>query len=117
GLGDTIQFSRYAALAAERGGAVVLEAPRPLLPLFQGRFPGVKVLPQGETLPSFDLHCPLLSLPGAFGTELASIPAPPAYLWANRARAAQWHARLASHAAPRVGLAWSGNTWHMEDRN
>jgi hypothetical protein len=108
GLGDTIQFSRFATLVAARGGAAILEVQQPLARLFAGRLPGVRVLAEGETLPAFDLHCPLLSLPLAFGTDLASIP-PPTALAVGSGPVA--------HAQPRVGLAWSGNAWHAKDRD
>ncbi len=119
GLGDTIQFCRYATLIAERaagdGGQVVLEVQPPLLPLLRDQLAGVRVVAAGAALPPFDLHCPLLSLPGAFGTELSTIPAPAAYLHAEPARRAHWRERLAAHEAPRVGLAWSGNPLHSRD--
>src|SRR5205085_1665549 len=63
GLGDTLQFVRYAPLVAERGARVVLGVPSPLVRLLQ-RMPGVSdVVPTGGALPEFDAHCPLLSLP------------------------------------------------------
>ncbi len=75
GFGDTLQFCRYAPLAASAGLRVVIEAPKPLVRLLRS-LPGVDlVLARGEELPAFDLHCPMLSLPLALGTTLASIPA------------------------------------------
>ncbi len=118
GLGDTIQFCRYvplvAARAAREGGRVMLEVQRPVLPLLRSRFPGVAVLANGDALPEFHLHCPLLSLPAVFGTELATVPTAERYLDADPARAAAWRARL-SGAGPRVGLAWSGSAAHWDD--
>lgn len=117
GLGDTLQFARYAPLLAARGARVLLEVQPPLRDLLR-TLPGeVEVIARGDTLPPMDLHCPLLSLPLAFGTRLGSIPAPVGYLKADRARVAQWQARLGPAAGPRVGLVWSGNPDHNNDRN
>ncbi len=108
GFGDTIQFVRYAPLAAAAGARVILEA-YPLLTTLLSEVEGVNaVVSRGEPLPAFDLHCPLLSLPLAFGTELDTIPARVPYLTAPPARLARWGARLPRAGGLRVGLAWSG---------
>jgi tetratricopeptide (TPR) repeat protein len=108
GLGDIIQFCRYATLVAGRGGRVILEAPRALANLLRS-LPGVaQVVVYGETLPSFDYYCPLLSLPLAFGTTPATIPARVPYLRGSEARAKYWRDKLGGRARPRVGLVWSG---------
>src|SRR5206468_5737480 len=74
GLGDTLQFVRYAPLVAERGAEVILEVQPALFRLLQGT-PGVdELVAVGGTLPAFDLYCPLLSLPGLFATSLETIP-------------------------------------------
>ncbi len=115
GLGDTLQFCRYAPLVAAQGGRVVLEVQKPLVDLMRD-LPGVaSVVARGEPLPDFDLHCPLLSLPLAFGTTLETIPAQTPYLHAPAERAAAWDARLGSKR-PRIGLVWSGNAGHKRDR-
>jgi Flp pilus assembly protein TadD len=78
GFGDTLQFCRYAAPLAERAAHVLLVVPRPFAGLLTVLDGPAKVLSAGDTLPEFDLHCPLLSLPLALGTTLESIP-PPAH--------------------------------------
>jgi tetratricopeptide (TPR) repeat protein len=117
GHGDTIQFCRYARHVAARGAAVLLEVQAGLKPLLAGLEGVGRVLAKGEALPDFDCHCPLLSLPLAFGTRLETIPADIPYLSADPARAALWQARLGPKTRPRVGLAWSGNSAHVNDRN
>ena len=115
GFGDTIQFARYATLMAERGAGVLLEVQRPLVGLL-GQIEGVsRVIARGDDLPAFDLHCPLLDLPYAFRTELATVPARVPYLWAGAERAAAWKPRLNSGAALSVGLVWSGNAAYRND--
>jgi tetratricopeptide (TPR) repeat protein len=116
GLGDTIQFCRYAALVAARGAKVILEVPRPLVGVLQGMAGVSQLVVRGESLPAFDYHTPLLSLPLAFRTGAGSIPAPPRYLAANEAKRAEWERFLGSKARPRAGLVWSGSTHHQGDR-
>ncbi|HXD44031.1 MAG TPA: tetratricopeptide repeat-containing glycosyltransferase family protein [Pseudolabrys sp.] len=115
GLGDTLQFCRYAPMVAARGARVVLEVQRPLIDLVRTLGRSMEVVARGDALPDFDFHCPLLSLPLAFGTDLASIPAGTPYLRAP-ASATDWEARLGAKR-PRIGLVWSGNPGHKRDRD
>ncbi|HEY1930775.1 MAG TPA: tetratricopeptide repeat protein [Acetobacteraceae bacterium] len=113
GLGDTLQFLRYVPLVAGRGGRVVLEVPAALGRL-AARLPGVAELVwAGDPLPPFDLHCPLLSLPRAFGTTVATIPSAP-YLTADPGLVAAWRERLGGTGL-RVGLVWAGRPEHWDD--
>jgi tetratricopeptide (TPR) repeat protein len=117
GFGDTIQFCRYAPLVAARGARVVLEVPEPLRALMAG-LPGIaQILARGEPVPSFELHCPLLTLPLSFATELASIPSATPYLHAAVAAVANWRNRLGGSDLPRIGIAWSGRLTHKNDHN
>jgi len=120
GLGDTIQFARYVPDVAARGANVVLLVQDPLLPLMAG-LPGVSrcvPITAASTLPAFDVHCPLCSLPLAFGTRLDSIPDGTSYLPPPAAsRVEAWERRLGIHDRLRVGLVWSGNPDHKNDHN
>lgn len=120
GFGDTLMFSRYVRQVAARAGRVVFEVQPALAGLMQ-RWLGdaVRVLPAGSPLPAFDLHCPLLSLPLACATTLASIPEAGPALACDPGRAARWRPRLRpldGEGALRVGLAWSGSRTHGSDR-
>ena len=110
GLGDTLNFCRYVPLVARRGARVVVEAQPALLPLLGGVEGVAEVVARGAPLPAFDLQCPLLSLPLAFGTEVATIPASVPYLAADAAHRDRWRARLGERTRPRIGLVWSGGT-------
>jgi tetratricopeptide (TPR) repeat protein len=122
GLGDTLQFCRYAQLVAARGAQVILEVQAPLTTLL-ATLPGVqRIVAHGSALPDFDLQCSLMSLPLAFGTTLQSVPAPIPYLRADAVRVAAWQAQLAAAPGagartPRVGLVFSGSTVHGNDHN
>jgi tetratricopeptide (TPR) repeat protein len=117
GLGDTLQFCRYAQAVAELGASVWLEVPASLQALLT-QLPGIKgVVVRGQALPPFDYHCPLLSLPLALRTELATIPAQAAYLRADTGKIAGWSQRLAVHGRPLIGLVWSGSLAHVKDRH
>ena len=108
GMGDTIQFCRYAALI--EGGEVVLEVQPPLVRLLSGLPGAARVVTRGETLPPFDVHCPLMSLPHVFGTTPDTVPAAIPYLGAAPAAVAAWRERLAGlPPGLRVGLCWAGD--------
>jgi len=108
GFGDTIQFCRYAPLAAAKG-RVILAIPRQLGRLLSSLHGVERVIVEGDQLPDFDLHCPLLSLPRAFGTRLETIPASVPYLAAPAGQVTAWRQRLAELPGLRVGLAWASN--------
>ena len=117
GLGDTLQFCRYATLVANSGAQVILEVPRSLQGLL-AELEGVSsCLARGDPLPPFDVHCPLMSLPYALGTDSSNIPSWPRYLRADRVKIARWAARLGTKSGPRVGIVWSGNRAHTNDSN
>ncbi len=115
GLGDTIQFCRYAKSVAALGARVILEVQEPLLALLSNLDGPSEVIARGNPLPAFDVHCPLLSLPLAFNTAVSTIPCETAYLRANPKRVDQWSTRLGPKMKPRVGLVWSGNNALVDD--
>jgi tetratricopeptide (TPR) repeat protein len=117
GFGDSIQFVRYLPMVKAKGGKVVLELPDSLMPLMGDHAAGVTMLSRGTPLPPFDVHCPLMSLPLAFGTTLATIPDSVPYLRVPADRLEKWRARLPRTAKPRVGLVWSGKPSHKNDHN
>ena len=116
GFGDSLQFCRYVTQVAALGAVVILEAPAALAPLLKPLAGVTEFVAQGEALPSFDFHCPLLSLPLAFGTTLDSLSGKP-YLVAPPKRITDWTRALGKASQPRVGLAWSGNANVSNDHN
>jgi tetratricopeptide (TPR) repeat protein len=117
GLGDTLQFCRYAALAAYAGATVYLEVQTPLVGL-SAHLEGVsRVIAKGSALPAFDYHCPLMSLPLAFETTLQSVPPVAQNLRCDEEKIARWLTRLPYPRRPRIGLTWSGNPNNPIDLN
>jgi tetratricopeptide (TPR) repeat protein len=118
GLGDTIQFVRYVPMLAERGARVILVVATALHSLLS-KFPGVsECLVVTDKLPPFDMHCPICSLPFAFGTRLDTIPAATPYLpGPTPEQRKAWEDRLGPHDRLRVGLVWSGSPNHANDLN
>jgi tetratricopeptide (TPR) repeat protein len=123
GLGDTLQFIRYAPLVAQRGGRVVVECQSSLLGLL-GSVPGIEhLVPIGAAAPPCALRAPLLSLPGIFRTALANPPAKVPYLSVEESSIEQWRQILTTALGQRpraqaikVGIAWQGNPGHRGDR-
>jgi tetratricopeptide (TPR) repeat protein len=124
GLGDTIQFCRYAPMVAAMGATVILGVQPELRPLLSS-LPGVEVIDRAEAPPIFEYHAPLLSLPLAFGTTLATVPAPVPYLRVPPGHLAAWRERLergnggggGEGGRKRIGIVWSGNRDHLNDHN
>jgi Flp pilus assembly protein TadD len=108
GLGDTIQFCRYAKLAAAQGAKVVLSVQRSLRALIASIGPTISVMSETDTPPAFDWHCSLMSLPFAFKTTLATIPAGQYYLSAEPLRVARWREALGP-AGFKIGISWQGS--------
>jgi hypothetical protein len=109
GYGDVFQFVRYAELVAGRGGVVLLRCPPELCGVLAGVRGVSRVMSTDQPLPAFDVHCPLMSLPGIFQTTVASIPAGVPYLTADARRVESWAQRLGdSRGRVRVGIAWAG---------
>ena len=108
GLGDTLQFCRYAKLVAELGARIILEVQSPLQSLLTSLEGVAQVLAHGDALPAFDFHCSLMSLPFAFKTTLATIPAQTRYLRSDDTKVRDWRERIGEGGRRRIGLVWSG---------
>jgi hypothetical protein len=124
GLGDTMQFCRYAELVAERGGVPILQVQSSVEKLLDS-LPAVRAgraerARLGETPPAFDLECPLMSLPAVFGTDVATVPWPGAYLSADselvREKWLQFPDSTPGDGGLRIGIAWAGNPRYKADR-
>ena len=117
GLGDTIQFVRYASLVSDRGGRVLLRCKQELKRLLAKQCDISGAYSEDEPLPSFDVQCPLGTLPMIFGTTIDTVPATVPYLAADSILAAHWGAKFSPiQSGLKVGLAWAGGTAHPDDK-
>ena len=117
GLGDTLQFVRYARLLARAGADVLVEVQPELERLIRDSVPEIEVVARGRALPRYDVQVPLMSVPYLVGTRLDTIPADGPYLRADADRMAVWAERLGPRAGRRrVGLVWAGNPSHKNNR-
>lgn len=105
GLGDALQFYRYAVLAQERGAHVVVSLNDPLLPLLRNAIPPVPVIGLDQAPPQFDYHISLMNLPRALGVGAVCMDR---YLAAEPVRVKAWRARIGDHGY-RIGVAWHGD--------
>jgi len=117
GMGDTIQFIRFASVLKDRGAHVLFGCPEPLIRLLQTCAGIDELLPDRAPLPPFDCYAPLLSLPGLLGVNLTTIPASVPYLSALPDLVNSWRAKLSHLKGFRVGIAWQGNPKHKGDRH
>ena len=109
GLGDTIQFVRFAPIVKQHGGTVILECQQPLVRLLEGCAGVDQLVGQGDAIPTFDVHAPLMSVPGVLRTSLESIPAKIPYLHPAPALLEQWRETLTGVGGFKIGIAWQGN--------
>ena len=117
GFGDNIQFLRFIPEVARQAMSVLLLVSPGLEPLLAGSLPAnCRILPQNSMLPAIDFQCPLMSVPAVLGTTLETLPAKVPYLRAQPAAVDAWRRRLGA-AGLNVGIAWSGNPKHGNDRN
>ena len=121
GLGDALQFVRYAPLAAQRGGKIIIGCHPELLRILSIMPGGWPIASLSEPLPAFDLQCPLLNLPAIFSTTLESIPHTVPYLNADAQNIEKWrlrlHEKLRALKAARVGLVWAPRPTRDNDRS
>jgi Flp pilus assembly protein TadD len=118
GFGDAIHFIRYAPLVAERCGRVVVVGDARLRRLFRSVAGVAQCVTGDEPLPPVDAHCPLMSLPLAFGTTLETVPRTVPYLQADPREIERWRERLAGGPGGlKVGLVWAGASMNQNDRN
>jgi tetratricopeptide (TPR) repeat protein len=109
GLGDTLQFCRYAVLLRARGARVVLAVQDELRRLLRSLGADIEVVGLGDIRGQFDWQCPLLSLPRVFGTTLETIPSRVPYLEPERGAVAAWRQRLGNDRRL-IGIRWQGST-------
>jgi tetratricopeptide (TPR) repeat protein len=120
GLGDTLQFVRYVPMLARRGARVILVVQDPLYDLLSDMDGVSHCLPKSalSTVPAFEFHCPVSSLPFAFATRLDTIPSTTPYLPSPASNSVQaWEDRLGPRTKLRVGLVWSGSPTQTNDHN
>ena len=109
GLGDSLQFCRFAERVAGLGARVILEVPHPLSTVCTTLRGVTQVISYGDPLPDFDVQCPLMSLPLALGVTLETVSTEFPYLRSDPGKVASWQARLGQKVKPRIGLTWSGS--------
>ena len=113
GLGDLIQFCRYAAFLRRKGAYVILEAHRPLVEILRQAKLADEIVQIGEPLPKHDWHVPLMSTPSLYGTDVAAATNFP-YLSVPQDTVAAWRERFGGQRA-KIGLVCSGNASHKSD--
>jgi hypothetical protein len=116
GIGDTLQFLRYAPFVRAMGARVIVDVHRELVPLVKTQGLADVVVAAGDPVPAFDVHAPLMSVPFILGTTIDTIPATVPYLRPMPDRVEAWAKRLPADGTRKVGIAWAGARGHHNDR-
>lgn len=109
GLGDTLQFIRYAKVLKDRGATVYFASQNPLVDILSLCPYLDKVVQLHGAVPHFDTHASLMSLPFIMGTRVETIPHEIPYLHARQDLVAQWAQKLSSDTSFKIGICWQGN--------
>jgi FkbM family methyltransferase len=110
GLGDTIQFVRYASILRQHGaGRVVVKVQKPLMQLIASSKGIDELVCDDAALPQFDVHVPMLSVPGILKSSFETFPSHVPYLHAEPKLITKWEQRLAEYDGFKVGIAWQGS--------
>jgi tetratricopeptide (TPR) repeat protein len=120
GLGDQIQFGRYALVLLGMGAKVVMPVEPELIDIMQSLHPDLFVTSSRQpasVLPQHDYHIQLMSLPVIFNTTLENVPVSDKYLIPNATTAAKWAARFTNKKKLQIGITWSGSSIHVNDHN
>lgn len=120
GLGDQIQYGRYALLLQDMGAKVMLAVAPPIVEIMQSMSSQIFVtsaLQAAANLPAHDLHVPLMSLPGLFHTTPENTPCVNKYITPHMNIASKWAEKFSQSSKLQVGIAWSGSQLHVNDHN
>ncbi len=117
GLGDSIQFIRYAPKVKALGGDVIVACQRPLAQLFASCAGVDRIVAEMADCPPFDVYIPLMSLPGVFATTSATVPADVPYLWPETRRFDAERRAAIDRDGFNIGIAWQGNPRYRQDRH
>jgi tetratricopeptide (TPR) repeat protein len=119
GLGDSINFVRYASWVAQRAGRVIVEMQEPLRELCESvaGVDQVVCIQRDQPFVHYDLHCSLMRLPELYRSDPATMPRTVPYLRPSGARLDKWQKTVGARAGKfRVGLVWAGSPEHQNDR-
>jgi FkbM family methyltransferase len=116
GLGDTIQFIRYAAWLKEKYRCSVLFHPPRVLRELLGTCPGIDGWVENiKQPPPHDFFAPLLRVPSVLKHTVADFPKNVPYLSAQEVRVREWAEKLAEYPGRKIGIVWRGSATHQAD--
>lgn len=116
GLGDTLQLIRYATLAKQQGGRVIVECQPALRPLLTGCRGINQLVTTGDDWPVFDVHAPLFSLPRIFKMSLSNVPSDVPYVWPKKELVEKWKKIVDGIGGYKIGINWQGNPTNPMER-
>lgn len=115
GFGDALQFIRFVPMVKKFGGKVIVGCRRELHELLSQVMPEAKWVPEGDHVPPFDVHLPVMSLPRLFGTTLETIPKNIPYIKASEEKIEKWKPHISKDSF-NIGIVWNGNPKFPENK-
>lgn len=117
GLGDSLHFFRYVLALRTVAKKVILVAQPALKNLFTRIYKDLDVVTTDDPQPEHDFHLMLMSAPLALQRSPYRLSLPTTYLRADPFSTKQWEIILKQFQKKRIGLVWTGNPKHTNDRN
>ncbi|MBZ0198629.1 MAG: tetratricopeptide repeat protein [Ignavibacteriaceae bacterium] len=120
GIGDIIQFIRYAKYLKAKGAYVIFHCAYGVVELIkdiEGLDEVISRQAVEEPHVEYDYHIALMSLPYYFKTTFNTIPKVGAYLKAEKSISEKWKTSLSEYNGLKVGIVWAGNPGHTNDKN
>ncbi len=106
GLGDTLNFIRYAQELKNMGTNIIVSCQPQLIPLLSRCSYIDQLIPSGKSVPAHDAQATLMTLPAIFSDAAFCIPNEIPYLFADPALTAHWRQQLAHDTNFKVGICW-----------
>jgi tetratricopeptide (TPR) repeat protein len=109
GLGDTLNFIRYAELLKNMGAEIIVACQKPLIPILSRCSYINQIIPCGTTIPEHDASATLMSLPAIFNDDDQTVPHNIPYLSADPTLVAYWKQQFATDHNFKVGICWQAD--------
>ncbi len=111
GLGDTIMYSRYIPILADKCKEIILQTDKDLVELLQYNFSNIKVIKKSQKCPDYDVVMPIMDIQLALNMDFKNIPFKEKYLSFEK------NSDLLNKNVKKIGLFWQGNKRVFKNRS
>lgn len=107
GIGDSVQFLRYAVLAAVNGQKTAVFCPPEFKPLLSSLGNDIEILTHEQEIQEPYQWAYVMSMPRLLGTTVETIPSAKRYLRSSKEKLAEWKMRMRPYEKTfNIGICW-----------